>query len=182
MVYHTLQLVMHGDNVSCRGSFWWFVITALCNCLCGLKFVVVALHYVFGPRNLWYLESLSNVFNMMTSSNGKFSVLLDLCVGISSITGEFPSQRQVTWSFDVFLGLRLNKRLSKQSWGWWFEMPSSSLWCHCNGHLSFLTGINFLVYLCLIKTKKDILLSSQVKQNTALALWWGILKLCSFPS
>ena len=27
----------------------------------------------------------------------------------------------------------LNKRLSKQSWGWLFEMPSLSLWRHCNG-------------------------------------------------
>ena len=26
----------------------------------------------------------------------------------------------------------LNKQLSKQSWGWWFEMPSRSLWRHCN--------------------------------------------------
>ena len=26
----------------------------------------------------------------------------------------------------------LNKRLSKQSWGWWFERPTHSLWCHCN--------------------------------------------------
>ena len=26
----------------------------------------------------------------------------------------------------------LNKWLSKQLWGWWFEMPSRSLWCHCN--------------------------------------------------
>ena len=25
----------------------------------------------------------------------------------------------------------LNKRLSKQSWGWWFETPSRSLWRHC---------------------------------------------------
>ena len=24
------------------------------------------------------------------------------------------------------------KRLSKQSWGWWFETPSRSLWRHCN--------------------------------------------------
>ena len=27
----------------------------------------------------------------------------------------------------------LNKRLSKQSWGWWFKTPSRSLWRHCNG-------------------------------------------------
>ena len=26
----------------------------------------------------------------------------------------------------------LNKRLSKQSWGWWFETPSGLLWRHCN--------------------------------------------------
>ena len=26
----------------------------------------------------------------------------------------------------------LNERLSKQSWGWWFETPSRSLWHHCN--------------------------------------------------
>ena len=30
----------------------------------------------------------------------------------------------VTRSFDVFSDLRLNKRLNKQSWGWWFETPS----------------------------------------------------------
>ena len=34
--------------------------------------------------------------------------------------------------FDVFFDLRLNKRLSKQWWGWWFKAPSRSLWCHCN--------------------------------------------------
>ena len=38
----------------------------------------------------------------------------------------------VTRSFDVFFDLRLNKRLSKQSWGWWFETQSLSLWRHCN--------------------------------------------------
>ena len=30
----------------------------------------------------------------------------------------------ITRSFDVLSDLRLNKRLSKQSWGWWFETPS----------------------------------------------------------
>ena len=40
----------------------------------------------------------------------------------------------MTRSFDVFFDLRLYIRLSKQSWGWWFETPSRSLWRHCNGH------------------------------------------------
>ena len=61
-----------------------------------------------------------------------FSVLLALCAGNWLVAGEFPSQRPVTWSFDVFFYLCLNKPLSKQSTRRWFEMPSRSLWCHCN--------------------------------------------------
>ena len=45
-----------------------------------------------------------------------FSALLALCAGNSPVTGEFPSQRPVTRSFDVFFDLCLNKRLSKQLW------------------------------------------------------------------
>ena len=41
------------------------------------------------------------------------SALLAICAGNSPVTGEFPAQRPVTRSFDVFLDLRLNKRLSK---------------------------------------------------------------------
>ena len=55
-----------------------------------------------------------------------------LWVGNSPVPGEFSAQRPVTRSFDVFFDLRLNKRLSKQSWGWWFETQSDSLWRHCN--------------------------------------------------
>ena len=51
----------------------------------------------------------------------KISALLALFVGNSPVTGEFPSERPVMGSFDVFSDLLLNKRLSKQSWGWWFE-------------------------------------------------------------
>ena len=45
----------------------------------------------------------------------------------------WPTQRPVTRSFDIFFALRLNKPLSKQSWGWWFETSSRSLWRQCNG-------------------------------------------------
>ena len=56
-----------------------------------------------------------------------FSALLALCV-----TSEFPSQRPATWSIKVFIDLRLNKPLSKQSKRRWFETLSRSLWRHCN--------------------------------------------------
>ena len=42
----------------------------------------------------------------------------------TSVIGEFPAQRPVMRSFDVFFDLRLNKWFSKQAWGWWlFETP-----------------------------------------------------------
>ena len=43
----------------------------------------------------------------------------------------FPHKKPVTWSFDVFFALRLNKRLGKQSRRWWFEASSCALWRHC---------------------------------------------------
>ena len=61
-----------------------------------------------------------------------FSALLAICAGISPVPGEFPTQRPVTRSFDVFLDLRLNKPLSKQPWGWWFESLSRPLRRHRN--------------------------------------------------
>ena len=61
-----------------------------------------------------------------------FSALLDLCAGHSPVPGEFPTQRSVARSFDVFSDLRLNKCLSKHSRRWWLETPSRSLWHHFN--------------------------------------------------
>ena len=61
-----------------------------------------------------------------------FSALLAICAENSPVPGEFPTQRPVTRSFDVYFDLRPNKRLSKQSWGWWFETQSRPLWRHRN--------------------------------------------------
>ena len=62
---------------------------------------------------------------MMTSSNGNvFRVTGPLC-------GEFTGPRRISHT-KASDDLRLNKRLSKQPWGWWFEMPSCSLWRHRN--------------------------------------------------
>ena len=68
----------------------------------------------------------------MTSSNGNIFRVTGPLRGEFTDPGEFPTQRPVTRSFDVFFDLRLNKRLSKQPWGWWFETPSWSLWRQCN--------------------------------------------------
>ena len=85
------------------------------------------------------------------------SALLALCAGNSPVTGEFPAQRQVTRSFDVFFDLRQNKRLSKQSRCWWFETPLRLLWCHCNVALMCFylqTTVNCLLLVCTVYPKK----------------------------
>ena len=87
---------------------------------------------------------------MMTSSNGNiFRVTGPLCGEFTGPArpGEFPTQRPVTRSFDVFFDLRLNKRLSKQLRGWWFETQSWSLWRHCNGGSSFLSPLCWVYVL-----------------------------------
>ena len=72
-----------------------------------------------------------------------FFALLAMCAGNSPVPGEFPAQRPGTRSFDVFFDLRLNKRFSKQSWGWWFETLSRPLWRHCNDSIAFLHYIQY---------------------------------------
>ena len=70
----------------------------------------------------------------MTSSIGDiFRVTGHLC---GEFTGPrwIPAQRPVTRSFDVFFDMRLNTRLRKQSWGWWFETLLCPLWRHCNAN------------------------------------------------
>ena len=69
--------------------------------------------------------------NVMMSSKGNiFRVTGHLC-------GEFTgprwilAQRPVTRSFDVFIDLRPNKRLSKHWWDWWFERASRPLRRQC---------------------------------------------------
>ena len=79
------------------------------------------LHINHHPLNTWRRHQMET-----------FSALLAICAENSPVPGEFTAQRPVTRSFDVFFDLRLNKLLSKQAWGWWFEMLSRPLWRHCN--------------------------------------------------
>ena len=70
------------------------------------------------------------VCNMMTSSTGNiFSVSGPLWIRRSLVNSLTKASAQ---SFDVSYDLRLNKRLSKLSSGWWFEMPLCSSLRHCN--------------------------------------------------
>ena len=77
--------------------------------------------YPYTCQNGFILKRVTNIFRITGYLCREFPV-----------TSEFPAKRPVTRSFDVFFGLRLNERLSKRSWGWWFETPSGPVWHHSN--------------------------------------------------
>ena len=96
---------------------------------------VTILHVTTTPLS-WHVKNCDLIglvfFTLWRHQMETFSALLAICAGNSTVPGEFPAQRPVTRSFDVFFHLRPNKQLSKQWWGWWFETPSWSLWRHRN--------------------------------------------------
>ena len=72
---------------------------------------------------------------MMTSSNGNIFL-------VTGWWGEFTGHRWIprTKASDAelcFFYLRLNVRLSKQSWGWWFKTPSRPIWRHRKEMMTF---------------------------------------------
>ena len=88
-------------------------------CISSLWVILGHMHFIFSIifRSSEGVGSWNSSFMMTPSNWNIFRVTGPLC-------GEFtshrwiPSQRPGTPSFDVFFGLRLNKRLSKQSGGW----------------------------------------------------------------
>ena len=100
-----------------------------------------------------------------------FSALLAICAGNSPVTGEPPSQSPVTRNIDVFFILRLNKRLSKQSWGWWFETPSRPFWRHSNGSMWHLNFLLMNVALVIV---------ARFWEKLAVRLFWSISYQCFY--
>ena len=102
----------------------------------------------------------------MTSSNGNsFRFTGPLC-GECTGTDEFPAQRPMTRSFDVFFDLRPNKRLSTQSWSWWFKTPSWSSWRHCNGMGDRTTSTLFKWYSLAIRNSRSTISAENIACGT----------------
>ena len=101
-------------------------------------------NYVLRFVLLWFVTVLVPI-GMMTSSNGIIFRITGLLCGEFTGPRRLPRTKASKASFHVFFDLRLNKRLSKQSWGCWFETLSRPLWRHCDGitHILqwYLTGI-----------------------------------------
>ena len=109
-----------------------------------------------------------------------FSALLARFAGNSPVAGEFPAQRPVMGIFNIFFDLPLNERLSKQSWGRWFETSLCPLWRHCNVRVNgywlywlrfhWLGGIISMEWL--LKSHKTLLLIARWRWTTT---WFCVL-------
>ena len=56
-----------------------------------------------------YICGLTGPFAWWRHQMETFSALLAICAGNPPVTGEFPAQRPMTLSFDVFFDMRLNE-------------------------------------------------------------------------
>ena len=101
-------------------------------------------HFRHGPKQRAHkrLKRVRGDISWCRHQMETFSALLAICAGNSPVPGEFPTQRPVTRSFDVYFDLRPDKRLSRQSWGWWFETLSHSLWRHRNDLRNYPVGFH----------------------------------------
>ena len=108
------------------------------------------IHMQWADRQTWWRHQMET-----------FSVLLAICA----------AQRPVTRGFDVFFDLRLNKRLSKQLWGWWLETLSRPLWRHCNDNVFRIITKQEQKHICgktmlsLVSGKIQIYLQSNLYQH-----------------
>ena len=110
-----------------------------------INLIFPVLPYSIGPTCAVYIVSLPvnrhdsfertkiNRPCIMTSSNENIFRVTGLLCGEFIGPRWIVPQRPVTWSFDVFFDLGLNKQLIKQWRRWWFETPLRSLRRHRNG-------------------------------------------------
>ena len=118
----------------------------ICHASSNPSIDVCGLHYFCVPGYIYIQDMLQSphieqadhlVYTiglfMMTSSNGNIFHIT------GHFSGEFAGPRWIphTKASD----LRLNKRLSKQLWGWWFETLSRPLWRHRNVHIRVYISI-----------------------------------------
>ena len=106
---------------------------------CGQRFRTIAsscflLRYTFRASSHLFVNGhyLILSISMMTSSNGNiFRVTGHLCAEFTGLRW-IPRTKASDAELWCFLWSVPDKRLSKQSWGWWFETQSGSLWRHSN--------------------------------------------------
>ena len=115
-----VTLWTHFSHTNRRSLARWETALLYVCTLCVCCFTSYVLHLYYTTILSTYLETFCTFAysSWWSHQMETFSALLAICA--------------VTLSFDIFFDIRLNKRLSKQTWGCRFETQSGSLWRHCN--------------------------------------------------
>ena len=109
------------------------------------SFLLCNLVHLFGLQIYWDLkyvisESICLSITRWRHDMETVSALLALCgeeyMMMSSNGNIFRVAGHLCGELWCFFDLRVNKRLSKQSWGWWFETLSRPWWRHYDAHCS----------------------------------------------
>ena len=149
----------------------WLQYAVLCGCVYSplplsqcmfspflLKAPVVFISYVIGISPLIIVKHRPiNYQQIQPWERGRFPKHDDV---IEWKQVNSPHKSRVTRSIDVFSDLRLNKRLNKQWWGWWFETPSRLFWCHVKRIILF-SRQTLLSFALLLTYKCDDISSSR---------------------
>ena len=116
-------------------------------CLHWPFLVIKSIHYMCW---MLYHDSTICAYSFVRSGLASETMMTSLNENIFRVTGllcgEFTGHRSIplTKASDAelwcFVDLRLNKRLNKQPWGWWFETPSRSSWRHSNQNFGWHAG------------------------------------------
>ena len=94
----------------------------------SLNLVIMGLANDFLP--VWHQAIISTNGDFLADAPQKYTVIINNISNCSVLLGICAGRVTLMLCFTFYL--HLNKRLSKQSWSWWFEMPSCPLWPHCN--------------------------------------------------
>ena len=92
-----------------------------------------------------------------------------------------PAKRPVTRNFDVFFDLRLNKRLGKQSWCWWFGTLSCQLLRHCNDiYRTGVAQVSYHAQKATEKFRKSWWVHSPICENNKIInhFIWSVIVFC----
>ena len=101
-------------------------------------------------------------------SKGVFMLIWKAAGGNVNLDGIDVYWCACTRSFGVFFDLRLNKQLSKQSWGWWLETPLRSLWRHCNAQLIYQVKPFLIMRAHQTHTMKIVLINALEKKSRSI--------------
>ena len=142
-------------SLHCRFSFWLFPVQS------GMKF---RQNDPIFPHDQWILKQQFRTVSRerLMISGSKFLTRHDDVIKWKRFPRYWPFVRGIhrspvnsphkgQWRGALIFSLIcLNKRLSKQSWGWWFETLSCPLWRHRNGlmHVYITVWINRLFLIC----------------------------------